>query len=168
MKKRILAAVLAALLIFTLSGCGKSGQGGYKVIAELNREEFRIAFRADDPLCEIITAAMQYESGVLGTLHINSDSLPDETFSLVIYGTEGIVYMGNGKLLVSWFTHSREFYQNVFPEYIVKYAPEQTKKMVAGGLEDYNVLPEEVSNGGCYVRISDDYGGETFWGETIK
>ena len=43
----------------------------------------------------IITAAMQYESGVLGTLHINSDSLPDETFSLVIYGTEGIVYMGN-------------------------------------------------------------------------
>ena len=59
MKKRILAAVLAALLIFTLSGCGKSDQGGYKVIAELNREEFRIAFRADDPLCEIITAAMQ-------------------------------------------------------------------------------------------------------------
>jgi len=43
----------------------------------------------------IITAAMQYESGVLGTLHINSDSLPDETYSLVIYGTEGIVYMGN-------------------------------------------------------------------------
>lgn len=43
----------------------------------------------------VITAAMQYESGVLGTLHITSDSLPDETYSLVIYGTEGILYMGN-------------------------------------------------------------------------
>ena len=43
----------------------------------------------------VITAAMQYESGVLGTLHMNSDCILDETYSLVIYGTEGIVYMGN-------------------------------------------------------------------------
>ena len=43
----------------------------------------------------IITASMQYESGVLGTLHINSDCIPDETYSVVIYGTEGIVYLGN-------------------------------------------------------------------------
>lgn len=43
----------------------------------------------------VITATMQYESGVLGTLHITSDCIPDETYSLVIYGTEGIVYMGN-------------------------------------------------------------------------
>lgn len=78
----------------------------------------------------------------------------------------GILYMGNGKLLVSWFTHSREFYQETFPEYIVKYAPEATKKMVAGGLEDYNALPEEVSNGGSYIRISEDYG--VTWGDIIK
>ena len=38
---------------------------------------------------------MQYESGVLGTLHMNSDCILDETYSLVIYGTEGILYMGN-------------------------------------------------------------------------
>ena len=43
----------------------------------------------------VITATMQYESGVLGTLHMNSDCILDETYSLVIYGTEGIVYMGN-------------------------------------------------------------------------
>lgn len=59
MKKRIVATVLAAALIFILAGCGRSSQGGYKVIAELNREEFCIAFRADDPLRDIITAAMQ-------------------------------------------------------------------------------------------------------------
>jgi len=59
MKKRIFAAVLSAVLIFSLSGCGRGNQGGYRVIAELNREEFRIAFRADDPLRDIITAAMQ-------------------------------------------------------------------------------------------------------------
>ena len=38
---------------------------------------------------------MQYENGVLGTLHMNSDCILDETYSLVIYGTEGILYMGN-------------------------------------------------------------------------
>ena len=43
----------------------------------------------------VITATLQYESGVLGTLHMNSDCILDETYSLVIYGTEGILYMGN-------------------------------------------------------------------------
>ena len=43
----------------------------------------------------VIAAAMQYDSGVLGTLHMNSDSLLDETYGLEIYGTDGIVYMGN-------------------------------------------------------------------------
>lgn len=43
----------------------------------------------------VITAAMQYASGVLGTLHMNSDCIIDETYGLEIYGTEGIVYMGN-------------------------------------------------------------------------
>ena len=44
---------------------------------------------------KVITATMQYENGVLGTLHMNSDCILDETYSLVIYGTEGILYMGN-------------------------------------------------------------------------
>ena len=43
----------------------------------------------------VITATMQYESGVLGTLHMNSDCILDETYGLEIYGTEGILYMGN-------------------------------------------------------------------------
>ena len=43
----------------------------------------------------VITATMQYESGVLGTLHMNSDCILDETYGLEIYGTDGILYMGN-------------------------------------------------------------------------
>ena len=43
----------------------------------------------------VLTAAIQYESGVLGTLHMNSDCILDETYGLEIYGTDGILYMGN-------------------------------------------------------------------------
>lgn len=43
----------------------------------------------------IISAAIQYQNGVLGTLHMNSDSILDETYGLEIYGTDGILYMGN-------------------------------------------------------------------------
>ena len=39
----------------------------------------------------VITATMQYESGVLGTLHMNSDCILDETYGLEIYGTDGIL-----------------------------------------------------------------------------
>ena len=43
----------------------------------------------------VIAAAIRYENGVLGTLHMNSDCLLDETYGLEIYGTDGILYMGN-------------------------------------------------------------------------
>ena len=43
----------------------------------------------------VISAAIQYENGVLGTLHMNSDCILDETYGLEIYGTDGILYMGN-------------------------------------------------------------------------
>jgi len=43
----------------------------------------------------VIAAALQYENGVLGTLHMNSDSIIDERTSLEIYGTDGILIMGD-------------------------------------------------------------------------
>ena len=43
----------------------------------------------------VLVAAMQYESGVLGTLHMNADSILDERTSLEIYGTDGILLMGD-------------------------------------------------------------------------
>ena len=60
--RRIALLVLCAVLTITLfPGCGRNGPQAisFKVIGELNREEFRVAFRKDDPLCEIITAAME-------------------------------------------------------------------------------------------------------------
>lgn len=43
----------------------------------------------------VLTAAIQYHSGVLGTLHMNSDCILDEKTNLEIYGTEGILTMGD-------------------------------------------------------------------------
>jgi len=43
----------------------------------------------------VLTAAVQYENGVLGTVHMNSDTLADEKYCLEIYGTDGILSMGN-------------------------------------------------------------------------
>jgi len=43
----------------------------------------------------VLAATIQYESGVLGTLHMNSDTLMDEKYCLEIYGTDGILSMGN-------------------------------------------------------------------------
>ena len=72
----------------------------FTAIHEPNRTNTRIGapnYGQDYVLedANVITATMQYENGVLGTLHMNSDCILDETYGLEIYGTEGILYMGN-------------------------------------------------------------------------
>ena len=52
-------AICAAVCLTLLAGCGRTKSISFKVIAELNQEEFCVAFRKDDPLCDIMTAAMQ-------------------------------------------------------------------------------------------------------------
>ena len=52
----------------------------------------------------VIAAALQYESGVIGTLHMNSDCIEDEETCLKIYGTEGIVSVGDPNLFGSTVT----------------------------------------------------------------
>ena len=59
LSKRIGALFLSIVLLFLLCACGGSRPVTFKVIAELNQEEFRVAFRKDDPLCDIVTAAMR-------------------------------------------------------------------------------------------------------------
>ena len=59
LSKRIGALFLSIVLLFLLCACGGSRPVNFKVIAELNQEEFRVAFRKDDPLCDIVTAAMR-------------------------------------------------------------------------------------------------------------
>lgn len=43
----------------------------------------------------IVTAAVEYGNGVLATVHFNSESLLDERPCLELYGTEGILIMGD-------------------------------------------------------------------------
>ena len=45
--------------------------------------------------CNVITAALEYENGVLVTLHMNSSSIADESFHLELYGDSGILRLGD-------------------------------------------------------------------------
>ena len=42
----------------------------------------------------VVTAIIQYQNGILGTLHMNSDCIKNEENRLKIYGTEGILTTG--------------------------------------------------------------------------
>ncbi len=77
----------------------------------------------------------------------------------------GILYLGGGKLLVTWFTHSTEHYLNTWRSSIVNRATPMEKAAVEGMLKGYESLPEEMARGGSYVRISEDYGKT--WSEPI-
>ena len=58
--KRIAALFLSLITLFLLCACGgRTRAVTFKVIAELDQEEFRVAFRKDDPLCDIVTAVLK-------------------------------------------------------------------------------------------------------------
>lgn len=78
----------------------------------------------------------------------------------------GILYMGNGKMLVSWFTHSAHFYEGHYRDSISRRASDGERPATVGMLDGYAYLPEEERVGGSYVRMSDDYG--VTWSETVR
>ena len=60
LRRRMTALLLWFCLCLTLlPGCGKKQGISFKIIGDLDQEEFCVAFRKDDPLCEIMTAAMK-------------------------------------------------------------------------------------------------------------
>ena len=86
-KRTIPAMILILALITTLFGCGRNNGPRpitFTVIGELNQEEFRVAFRKDDPLCEIVTAAMEELNHLLeevlqrdgALLSVSADTVP--------------------------------------------------------------------------------------------
>lgn len=79
----------------------------------------------------------------------------------------GIVYMGNGRLLVTWFAHpAREYIPGQFYSYIKNAASPIEAGTVLGMLGGYQFIPEQHSLGGSFIRISEDYG--VTWGEMVK
>lgn len=71
--------------------------------AKINRAE-RVNQRVGTPLYQqetrveennVTAAALQFSSGVLATVHFNSESIVDEMPHLELYGTKGIIIMGD-------------------------------------------------------------------------
>lgn len=79
----------------------------------------------------------------------------------------GILYMGNGRMLVSWFTHSAHEYNNnaKWVSFIKKAAEPAAYDATQGLINGYSHLPEAETLAGSYVRISEDYG--VTWSEKI-
>ena len=67
--------------------------GKQRVNTRVGAPLFGQSYELEGP--NVIAAALQYENGVLGTLHMNSDSILDERTGLEIYGTDGILLMGD-------------------------------------------------------------------------
>lgn len=57
----------------------------------------------------LLTASLQYENGVVGTFHINSDCIFDESRILTIYGTEGILTIDDPNQFASRLTLQKPF-----------------------------------------------------------
>ncbi len=70
----------------------------------------------------------------------------------------GILYMGKGRMLVTWFCHKVGAYKNW---------PTPANEDAIHGMEaSIEKLPPEHKHGGSYIKISEDYG--MTWSETIK
>ena len=79
----------------------------------------------------------------------------------------GIVYLGNGKLLLTWFSHPAEVYASGRYFGAIRNAPSPIEAgAVLGMLGGYPYIPKELARGGSFIRISNDYG--VTWGETIR
>lgn len=64
-----------------------------RINTRVGAQNYGLEYTIEAP--NVLTATLEYGNGVLGTLHMNADCILDETYSLEIYGTDGIVYMGN-------------------------------------------------------------------------
>lgn len=77
----------------------------------------------------------------------------------------GILYMGNGRMLVTWFTHSAYEYSTRYREQIAAFVPDGVRSEALGVIDGYSRLPEKEKLAGSYIRISEDYGAT--WSEKI-
>lgn len=78
----------------------------------------------------------------------------------------GILCMGKGRMLVSWFTHSVECYRDGYGEQITAHVLPEARNAVAGMVKDYESYPGPQPRGGSYVRVSED--GGMSWSDMIR
>lgn len=78
----------------------------------------------------------------------------------------GIVYLGNGKLLISWFTRAAAFEYNAEKRARLALNLHPGAKIAYDGMMDaYQHMSEQDTKIGSYVRVSEDYG--VTWGPTV-
>ncbi|MBQ7721007.1 MAG: exo-alpha-sialidase [Clostridia bacterium] len=78
----------------------------------------------------------------------------------------GILYMGKGRMLVTWFTHPAEVYTSNYYQSIKNAATRLEGGPVMGMLASYPFIPKELAKGGSFIRVSEDYG--VTWSDTIQ
>jgi hypothetical protein len=78
----------------------------------------------------------------------------------------GIVYLGGGKLLISWFTRAATAYTSEKHQALMELATPSGKCLMQGGMDAYQYMTPEQTVIGSYVRLSEDYG--VTWGEPVR
>ena len=78
----------------------------------------------------------------------------------------GILYMGNGRLLVSWFCHPAWIYHKTYAIGMIRGAVLRDANPIMGMMASYPYINEDQGKGGSFIRISEDYG--VTWSDIIR
>ncbi len=82
---------------------------------------------------------------------VNDDYLDDRD--------AGILYMGGGRMLVSWFSHPANSYlEDWLYNTMVNHVSDDKRALMKGMLDSYGNMADAFQDGGSCVRISEDYG----------
>ena len=68
----------------------------------------------------------------------------------------GIVYLGEKKFLISYFTHDVDYYLGRWNSLMVRPMSPAEKIMVLGALEVYREVPQKAEDYGSFIRITED------------
>ena len=82
----------------------------------------------------------------------------------------GILSLGGGKMLMTFFNHTRDFYINNAEFFLghsrVDEKINMQRALYMGALEFWKQMPEELNYFGSFIKLSEDYGNS--WSEPIK
>lgn len=78
----------------------------------------------------------------------------------------GLLYMGNGRMLVTWFTLGADYLKADWSEWFKKYFTKAELDATYGMINAYDELPKDQLSGASLMRISEDHG--VSWSDTLR